>query len=286
MASREQSWINTTTLWREQYRKSPPSLTDLLRLLRLEWIVWDAASKPLHRYNHFLIYIYIFVYGELTQIQLPSVSFQAGVVLLLFQFCFRTETSSLKPVGEKGDTLPLTAHCCFSTAELTAKWVWCGAVPLLSASILPEALHQVWIGVLQSPPPPGPLLQPPHPALRSADEVWPEELQSLLGWGGRGINTVSSLLGRRIHCNSQTLILKKEEKKPGLESVLKISLIYSLTLENPPRSLVIARRWRQHGNIMLILCGDKGKWALVTGGIWILLESRKKLTGSLPLTTC
>ena len=158
-------------------------------------------------------HIYIFVYGELTQIQLPSVSFQAGVVLLLFQFCFRTETSSLKPVGEKGDTLPLTAHCCFSTAELTAKWIWCGAVPLLSASILPEALHQVWIGVLQRPPPPGPLLQPPHPALRSADEVWPEELQSLLGWGGRGINTVSSLLGRRIHCNSQTLILKKEEKK-------------------------------------------------------------------------
>lgn len=69
------------------------------------------------------------------------------------------------------------------SAALTAKWIRCGAVPLLFESILPEALHQVWIGVLQLSPPQSPLFQPPHPTLRSADEIWPEELQSLLGRG-------------------------------------------------------------------------------------------------------
>lgn len=59
----------------------------------------------------------------------------------------------------------------------------------------------------------------------------------------------------------------------GLESILKISLIYSLTLENPLHSLVIARRCRQHGNIMLSFSGDKGKRALLTGGIWILWKA-------------
>lgn len=67
-------------------------------------------------------------------------------------------------------------------AALTTKWIRCCAVPLLFISILPEALHQVWIGVLQRSPSHGPLLQPPHPILRPADEVWPEELQSLLRW--------------------------------------------------------------------------------------------------------
>lgn len=67
------------------------------------------------------------------------------------------------------------------SSVLTTKWIWCGAVPLLFASIFPEALHQVWIGALQGSPSPCPLLQPPHPTLGSADEVWPEELQSLLG---------------------------------------------------------------------------------------------------------
>lgn len=53
----------------------------------------------------------------------------------------------------------------------------------------------------------------------------------------------------------------------GLECILKISLIYSLTLENPLHSLVIARRCSQHGNIMLSFSGDKGKGAFLTGGI-------------------
>lgn len=60
------------------------------------------------------------------------------------------------------------------------------------------------------------------------------------------------------------------EKKTfiGLESPLNISLIYSLTLENPLHGLVIAKRYRQHGNVMLSLStGDKGKRALLTGGI-------------------
>lgn len=70
-----------------------------------------------------------------------------------------------------------------ASAELTTKWIRCGAVALLFALILPEALHQVGIGVLQHSPSPCPLFQPPHPTLRSADEVWPKELQSLLGWG-------------------------------------------------------------------------------------------------------
>lgn len=65
----------------------------------------------------------------------------------------------------------------------TTKRIWCGTVPLLFVLILSDALHHARIGVLQGSPSHSPLLQPPHPTLRSADEVWPEELQSLLGWG-------------------------------------------------------------------------------------------------------
>lgn len=87
----------------------------------------------------------------------------------------------------------------------------------------------------------------------------------------RGIYIVSCLLEGIKQYNSLTLILWKEKKIfSGLESILKISLIYSLTLENPLHSLVIARRCRQHGNIMLSFSGDKGKRALLTGGIWFL----------------
>lgn len=67
-----------------------------------------------------------------------------------------------------------------SGTDLTTKWVRCGAVPLLFASILPEAVHQVWVGAVQRSPSPGPLLQPLHPALGATDEVRSEELQSFL----------------------------------------------------------------------------------------------------------
>lgn len=164
------------------------------------------------------------------------------------------------------------------SAVLATKWIWCSAVPLLFASIFPEAFHQVWIGALQGSPSPCPLLQPPHPTLGSADEVWPEERQSLLGWRGEYI--VSCLLVGRMPHNSLTLILLKEKKKIfiGLESFLKISL----TLENPLHSLVIARRYSQHGNIMLSFSGDKGKRALLTGGIRIF----QKASQTSPDQTC
>lgn len=82
------------------------------------------------------------------------------------------------------------------SAVLTAKWIWCGAVPLLPDTIFPKALHQVWIGVLQWFPYPSPLLQPPQSTLRSADEVWSEELQSLLGLGGEYIYSKLLVCGK------------------------------------------------------------------------------------------
>lgn len=99
-----------------------------------------------------------------------------------------------------------------SNSALTTKWIRCGAVPLLFALILPKALHQVWIGVQQRSPSHSPLLQPPDPTLRSADEVWPEELQSLLGWGkGYTVRTVSCLLMGQIQYNSDTNPAKRKK---------------------------------------------------------------------------
>lgn len=75
---------------------------------------------------------------------------------------------------------------CIYPAELTTEWIRGGAVPLLFVSFGPVSLRQVWVGVPQCSPLHSPLLQPPHPTLRSADEIWPEELQGLLMWGGSG----------------------------------------------------------------------------------------------------
>lgn len=157
------------------------------------------------------------------------------------------------------------------SAVLTAKWIWCGAVPLLLDTIFPKALHQVWIGVLQWFPYSSPLLQPPQSTLRSADKVWSEELQSLLGLGGEYVYSKLLVCGKnRVQLIYTISCGKRKKIFTGLKSILKTSLIYILTLENPLHSLVMARRWRQHGNIMLSFSGDKGRRALLTGGSGIL----------------
>lgn len=67
--------------------------------------------------------------------------------------------------------------------ELTTQWVWGGAVPLLSVSLLPVSPQRVQVsGILQCPSLHGPPLQPPNATLGSADEIGPEELQGLLMW--------------------------------------------------------------------------------------------------------
>lgn len=98
--------------------------------------------------------------------------------------------------------------------------------------------------------------------------------RSNASWGGEG-NIYSKLLvgGTATVQYVDTNPVEREKIFIGLESVLKISLIYSLTLENPLHSLVKARRCRQHGNIMLSFSEDKGKRALLTGGIWILQKA-------------
>lgn len=149
----------------------------------------------------------------------------------------------------------LYISCPCGWATLTAKWIWCCAVPLLFAAVLPVPLHQVWLGVPQRSPSHGPLLQLHHATLRSADEIWPEELQSFLKWGSEVYS--KQPVGRM---NTVQLIeVNPVLSKIGFKFILKTSLICCLTLQKPSHTLVIAQRCRQHGNIMLGFSGDKGK---------------------------
>lgn len=67
--------------------------------------------------------------------------------------------------------------------KLTTQRVWGGAVPLLFVSFLLASPQRVRVpGIPLCSPFHGPLLQPPHATLGSADEIRPEELQGLLMW--------------------------------------------------------------------------------------------------------
>ena len=91
---------------------------------------------------------------------------------------------------------------------LTTQRVRCGAVPPPMACVRPQALlllllllHAVVLQRAPPPPsPPHPLLQAPQPPLGSADEVWPQQLQSLLEETGeeRGRMGVSESVGEHL----------------------------------------------------------------------------------------